>query len=76
MFMARKKHQDKKWEEKLQQGISILPAEAQKQTIEQEIKQNREELRTTKASLWKLHTKEDKLKGTETERKLRNLRTK
>ena len=76
MFMARKKHQDKKWEEKLQQGISILPAEAQKQTIEHEIKQNREELRTTKASLWKLRTKENKLKETETANEIKKLENK
>ena len=76
MFMARKKHQDKKWEEKLQQGISILPAEAQKQTIEHEIKQNREELRTTKASLWKLRTKENKLKETETVNEIKKLENK
>ena len=73
MLMARNKQQNKKWNDKIQQGMSILPTETQKQEREQEIAKEREELRTMKTNLWKLRNKENKLQETEAVKEIKKL---
>ena len=73
MLIARNKQQNKKWNDKIQQGMSILPTETQKQVREQEIAKEREELRTMKTNLWKLRSKENKLQETEAVKEIKKL---
>ena len=64
MFQARRNQQNKEWEQKIQQGLSLLPINVRQEQEKLEIKQQKEELRTTKTSLWKLKSREDKLRKT------------
>ena len=73
MLIARNKQQNKKWNDKIQQGLSILPTETQKQVRDQEIAKEREELRTMKTNLWKLRSKENKLQETEAVKEIKKL---
>ena len=63
--IARKRKQEKNWDEKLQQGLDRVSTEIKKQDAEEEEKKTRIELKNTRASLWKLRTKEQKLVETE-----------
>ena len=70
------KHENKRWEEKLRDGLNILPKEQQQQEELRTHKEEKMELKTAKENLWKLRGKENKLVETENVKKIRKLEKK
>ena len=73
---ARKRKQDQDWEEKLQRGLDKVSIDIKQQEAAEEARKTSTELKNTRASLWKLRTREKKLIETEHVREIRTMENK
>ena len=69
--LARKKQREKIWDERIQQGLDKVPDDILRQEEIDEELRTKQELANARSSLWKLRSKENKLKETDAVKEIR-----